>query len=56
MCEDIAVKKPALIPKQAASKESAKQNYNFPCDVGTLLALLCVLSLLECTNELMKFA
>jgi hypothetical protein len=56
MCEDAMVKEPALTPKHAASKESAKHNCDLFCDVGTLLALPCVLPLLECVNELMKFA
>jgi hypothetical protein len=52
MYKDAAVKEPALTSKQAASKEFARQN----CDIGTLLALPCVLPLLECVNDLMKFA
>jgi hypothetical protein len=56
MCEDAAVKEPALTPKQATSKEFAKHKCDFLCDIGTLLALPCVLPLLECVNELMKFA
>jgi hypothetical protein len=56
MCEDAAVKEPALIPKQAASRESAKHKSDLLCDIGMLLALPCVLPLLECVNELMKFA
>ena len=56
MCKDVAVKEPALTPKYAVSRELAKYNCDFLCDVATLLALPCVLSLLECMNELMKFA
>jgi hypothetical protein len=56
MCEDAAVKEPALTPKQAASRESARHNCDLLCDIGTLLALPCVLPLLECVNDLMKFA
>jgi hypothetical protein len=55
MCKDAAVKEPALIPKQAASRESARQNCDLLCDIGTLLALLCTLPLLECVNDLIKF-
>jgi hypothetical protein len=56
MCKDAAIKEPTLIPKQTASRESAKHNCELPCDIGTLLALPCVLPLLECVNDLMKFA
>jgi hypothetical protein len=56
MCEDAAIKEPALTPKQVASRESAKYNCDLLCDIGTLLALPCVLPLLECVNDLMKFA
>ena len=56
MCKDAAVKEPTLIPKQAASMESIRQNCDLLCDIGALLALLCVLPLLECVNDLMKFA
>jgi hypothetical protein len=43
MCKDIAVMEPALISKQTTSRKSAKYNCNLLCDVGTLLALPCVL-------------
>jgi hypothetical protein len=56
MCEDAEVKEPALTLKQAISKESAKHNCDLLCDVAMLLVLPCVLPLLECVNELMKFA
>ena len=56
MYKDVAVKEPALTQKQAVSRESAKHNCDLLCDVATLLALPCVLPLLECMNELMKFA
>jgi hypothetical protein len=55
MCKDDVLKEHALTPKQAASRESAKQNCDFLSDVGTLLALPCVLPMLECVNNLMKF-
>jgi hypothetical protein len=56
MCEDAMVKEPALTPKQVASRELAKQNCDLFYEVETLLTLLCVLLLLECVNDLMKFA
>ena len=55
MCEDAAIKEPALTSKHAASKESVRLNCDLFCDIGTLLALPCVLPLLECVNDLMKF-
>ena len=56
MCEDSAVKEPALTQKQQASKESVRQNLDMLCDVGMLLVLLCLMPLLDCVNSLMKFA
>jgi hypothetical protein len=56
MYKEATVKEPAFTPKQATFRESAKHNCNLFCDVGTLLALPCVLPLLECVNDLMKFA
>lgn len=56
MCEDVAVKEPSLIAKQAAAKETARANYDLLCDVSTLLALPCLMPLLESVNFLMKFA
>jgi hypothetical protein len=56
MCKDSAIKELVLTSKQAAFRESAKHNCNLLCDIGTLLALLCILRLLECVNDLMKFA
>jgi hypothetical protein len=56
MCEDSIVKKPALTPKQQASKESARRNLDLLCDIGTLLALPCLMPLLDCVNTLMKFS
>jgi hypothetical protein len=56
MCKDAAIKEPALTPKQTTSKESTKHNCDLLCDIGTLLPLPYVLPLLECVNDLMKFA
>jgi hypothetical protein len=56
MCEDSAVKELAFIPKKQASRESARRNLDFLCDIGTLLALPCLMPLLDCVNSLMKFA
>ena len=56
MCKDPAVKELVLTSKQAAFRKSAKHNCDLLCDIGTLHALLCVLRLLECINDLMKFA
>ena len=56
MCEDAAIKEPELTAKQAAAKESARHNYELLCDVGTLLALPCLMPLLDSVNSLMKFA
>lgn len=56
MCEDSAVKEPALTKKQEASRESAKRNLDMLTNIGTLLALLCVIPLLDCVNSFMKFA
>jgi hypothetical protein len=47
MCEDSAVKEPALIPKQQASRESAKRNLDLLCDISTLLTLPCLMPLLD---------
>jgi hypothetical protein len=51
MCEDAAVKDPE--PKVT---EKAKHNLDLLCDVGTLLALPCILPLLESVDSLMRFA
>jgi len=40
MCQNAAVKEPKLIVKQTAAKESARQNYDLLCDVGTFLGSL----------------
>ena len=56
MCEDSAVKEPQLTAKQAAAKETTRHNYDLLCDIGTLLALPCLMPLLDCVNSLMKFA
>ena len=56
MCEDATIKEPELTTKQAAAKESAWHNYELLCDVGTLLALLCLMPLLDLVNSLIKFA
>jgi hypothetical protein len=56
MCMNTMVKEPFLTPKHATSRESAKHNCDLLCDIGMLFALPCILSLLECVNELMKFA
>ena len=56
MCEDSVVKAPQLTTKQAATKETARHNYDLLCDIGTLLALPCLMPLLDCVNFLMKFA
>ena len=55
MCEDAAVKEPELTAKQAAAREAARQNYDLLCDVGTLLALPCLMPLLDSLSSLMKF-
>jgi hypothetical protein len=56
MCEDLVVKEPALTPKQQTSKEFARRNLDMLCDISTLLALPCLMPLLDCVNSLMKFA
>ena len=56
MYEDSTVKEPALIPKQQASRETARQNLDLLCDIGTLFALSCLMPLLDYVNSLMKFA
>jgi hypothetical protein len=56
MCEDSTMKEPTLTPKQQASRESARRNLDFLCDISTLLALPCLMALLDCMNSLMKFA
>ena len=55
MCDDAAVKGPALTAKQAAARESARENYDLLCDIGTLLGLPCIMPLLDSVNSLMKF-
>jgi hypothetical protein len=54
MCEDAAIKDPE--PKAKEVIEKAKYNLNLLCDVDTLLALPCILSLLESVESLMRFA
>jgi hypothetical protein len=54
MCEDAAVKD--LEPKAREAIEKAKHNLDLLCDVGTLLALPCILPLLESVDSLMRFA
>ena len=54
MCEDVAVKD--LQPKAREATEKAKRNLNLMCDVGILLALPCILLLLDSINSLMRFA
>jgi hypothetical protein len=54
MCEDAIVKDPKSKAKEA--KEKAKCNLDLLCDVGTLLALPCILPLLESVDSLMRFA
>ena len=49
------MKEPELTAKQAAMREAARQNYNLLCNVGTLLALPCLMPLLDSVNSLMKF-
>jgi hypothetical protein len=56
ICEDSAVKEPTLTPKQQASRESVRRNLDMLCDISTLLALPCLMPLLDCVNSLMKFA
>jgi hypothetical protein len=56
MYEDAVVKQPEMTVKQTAARESARSNYDLLCDVGTLLALSCILPLLESVNSLMKFS
>ena len=55
MCKDVVVKKLEMIFIQAATRELARHNYELLCDVGTLLALPCML-LLESINSMTKFA
>ena len=50
------MKEPQLTAKQAAAKETARHNYDLLCDIGTLLALPCLMPLLDSVNSLMKFA
>jgi hypothetical protein len=54
MCEDAVVKDPE--PKAKEATEKAKRNLDVLCDVGTLLALPCILPLLESVDSLMRFA
>jgi len=56
MSDNAALKEPELTVKQAAAKEAARVNHDLLCDVGTLVALPCLLPLLESVNSLMKFA
>ena len=42
--------------RQHAAREFAKQCYEILCNVCTLLPLVCLLSLLDFANFLMKFA
>ena len=53
MCKDAAIKDPE--PKAKEAKEKTKCNLNLLCDVGTLLALPCILPLLEFVDLLMRF-
>jgi hypothetical protein len=54
MCEDAVVKDPE--PKAKEAKEKAKCDLNLLYDVGNLLALPCILPLLESIDSLMRFA
>lgn len=56
MCEDATVKEPEMTHKEMAARESARRNYDLLCDVGTLLALPCVMPMLESMDFLVKFA
>jgi hypothetical protein len=56
MCEDDVVKKLYLTVKQAAAKETTRLNCDLLCDVGTLLALPCLMPLLQSVDSLMNFA
>jgi hypothetical protein len=53
MCEDAVAKDPE--PKAKEVTEKAKHNLDLLCDVGTLLALPCILPLLEYVDSLMRF-
>jgi hypothetical protein len=54
--QGISYEETSLIPKQQASKESAEWNLDSFCDISTLLALPCMMPLLDSVNSLMKFA
>ena len=56
MCEDVVVKEPEMTHKQMAVRESACRNYDLLCDVGTLLALPCLMPMLGSVDFLVKFA
>ena len=56
MCEDAHTKEPNQTTKQAAARECARLNCDLLCDVSTLLALPCLLPLLESVNSLIKYA
>ena len=43
MCKDAVVMELILISKQTISRKLAKYNCNLFCDIGTLLALPCIL-------------
>ena len=54
MAEDTVVKNPNVKEKEVSAK--ARNNLDLLCDVGTLLALLCLTPLLESVESLIKFA
>jgi hypothetical protein len=56
MREDAVVKESEMTSMQATTRKLAWHNYELLCDVGTLLALPCILLLLEFVNSMMKFA
>ena len=53
MCEDSNLKEHEMTSKQASACESARLNYALLCDIGTLVALPCLMPLLELVNLLM---
>ena len=53
MAEDAAIKNPNAKEKEASAK--ARNNLHLLCDLGTLLALLCLTPLLESVESLIKF-
>jgi hypothetical protein len=54
MCEVAAIMELEMTSKQPTARKSARHNYELLCDVGTLLALPCIMPLLESVNSLIK--